>query len=449
MAANPATYDGIGNVSYGGKRYFTNRINTSNKKIVTPSDSISSIQQKLNTGGIIQFSSGTYHLGTLKINKSNTRIEVHEDAVFNMNSNILFDIRPKTVDDPRIQNIEISSIGPGRFTIKTNGNKGGDKRPIRLTNVKNFAIAKINIQGNYEGQPFVVLVPYQDGSPGTILVNNVKTYNPIFGKVPTYGVVQDVAATGIHGGYATVQLFAGNNVLLRNIDGENGATVRLEPGSGKDTDNSSLAGPTLGAIHHVALVNIKNKEGFCAVYMKPHAKICHDITLVNISAINSGFAIHADVSEFKRDDSVTVNYQGDTYTVHRKRGRFENVKVKGNIKLEQRGNEKIAWFAYSDLLYIDYSKRDGGGSYADYEKSLEGSKRLSTPVVPILMISHEYRTDTTFNVDRGCYTLDYSNANIQSIGFTHSLATDGGVLYREDARTRNNRPLTDEQIKDY
>ncbi|MGG1554068.1 hypothetical protein [Paenibacillus ferrarius] len=446
---DPVTYQGIGRATYGGKTYFENQITATTKVLVTVSDTQSSIQAKMDAGGVIQFTPGTYNLGVMKINHSNTRIEVDQSVVFNMNSNILFDIRPASVNSPRIENVEIASIGPSRFTVNTNGNKGGDKRPVRLSNVKNFAVSGININGNYEGQPFVTLVPYQDGSPGTILVNGVQTYNPIFGLVPTFGVVQDVGATGIHGGYATVQLFGGDNILLRNIDGENGVTVRLEPGSGQDSDNQSLAGPDLGALHDIAVVNIRNTNGFAAVYLKPHAKVNHDITLANIAATNSGFAIHADVAEFKADDKVTVTYGGETYDVHRSRGRFENVTLKGDIKLTQQGTDKLAWFAISDLLYIDYSKRDGAGAYSDYAPSIEGSKRLTTPIVPVLMISQEYRTDTAFSVERGNYTLDLSSANIQTIGFTHSLATNGGVLYREDARTKTNNLLSDAQIKDY
>jgi hypothetical protein len=448
-AADPVTYQGLGKAVYAGKTYFENKITSTTKVLVTPSDTLNSIQTKLDAGGIIQFAAGTYNLGVMKINQSNTRVEVDRNAIFNMNSNILFDIRPATVTSPRIENVEIASIGPGRFKINTNGNVGGDKRPVRLSNVKNFAVSGINISGNYEGQPFIVLAPYQDGSPGTILVNGQQTYNPIFGLVPTYGVIQNVGATKIHGGYATVQMFGGNNVLMRNIDGDNGVTVRLEPGSGKNTDYISMSGPDLGALHNIALVNISNTNGFATVYLKPHAKLNHNITLANISAVNSAFAIHADVAEFKADDNVTVSYGGDTYNVHRQRGRFENVKLQGDISLTQQGTDKLAWFAISDLLYIDYSKRDGAGNYSDYAPSIEGSKRLTTPVVPVLMISQEYRSDTEFSIERGNYTMDFTTANIQSIGFTHSLATDGGVLYREDGRTKTNKPLTAEQIMDY
>ncbi|MGG1638981.1 hypothetical protein [Paenibacillus sp. NRS-1760] len=448
-AADAATFQGLGKAVYAGKTYFENKVTTTTKVLVTPSDSLSSIQTKLDAGGVIQFTAGTYNLGVIKIHQSNTRVEVDRNAVFNMNSNILFDIRPATVTSPRIENVEIASIGPGRFTIRTNGNVGGDKRPVRISNVKNFAVSGINISGNYEGQPFIVLAPYQDGSPGTILVNSQQTYNPIFGLVPTYGVIQNVGATKIHGGYATVQMFGGNNVLMRNIDGDHGVTVRLEPGSGKDSDYISMSGPNLGALHHIALVNISNNNGFASVYLKPHAKLNHNITLADITSVNSAFAIHADVAEFKADDSVTVSYGGDTYHIHRQRGRFENVQLKGDITLTQQGTNKFAWFAISDLLYIDYSKRDGAGNYSDYAPSIEGTKRLTTPIVPVLMLSQEYRTDTIFSIERGNFTMDLGAANIQSIGFTHSLATDGGVLYREDGRTKTNKPLTAEQIMDY
>jgi hypothetical protein len=447
IVAEPDAFQGIGTTSYRGKIYFENKITTIAKTTVTADETLESIQTKLDAGGVVRFAAGTYKLGTMKINKSNTRVEVDPGAVFNMTSNALFDIRPAAVTSPRIENIELASTGPGRFTINTNGDKGTDKRPVRITNVKNFAVSGIQINGNYEGQPFVVLHAYQDGSPGTILRDGKQTYNPIFGLVPTYGVVQNVGATGIHGGYATLQFFAGNNVLVRDIDGENGVTVRLEPGSGNDTDNHSLAGPELGALHDIALVNIHNKNGFAAVYLKPHAKVNRDITLENISAINSGFAIHADIAKFKADDKVTVTHQGQKYDVHRDRGWFENVKLLGDITLTQHGTEKSAWFAISDLWYIDYNKRDGSGRYSDYAPNIDGSKRVSTPIAPVLMISHEYRTDSEFSKERGNFTLDYSAATINSIGFTHPLATDGGILYREDARSMTNEQWSDEQIK--
>lgn len=434
QCATAPTYGGLRTVTVNGKTYFTNKVTSTAVKTVTPSEDIASIQAKLDGAGVIRFGAGTYNLGTLKINKSNTRVEIHPDAVFSMSATFLFDIRPASGTAP-ISNVEIASAHAStRFLIITNGNRGGDKRPIRLANVTNFAISGVNIRGSFAGQPYIVAVPAQDGQSGGSIVNGVPVYNTSFKLVPSGGVIQNVGATGIHSGYATIQLFGGDNMLLRNVDGENGVTVRLEPGSGQDTDEISKAGPDFGAIHDVVLMDIRNSKGFCAVYLKPHAKINKNITLSNISAKDSGYALHVDSADFALDDPL------------RKRGSFVNTKLTGNITLTQSpGVGKTGIFAFSDLLYVDFAKRDGGGEWTDYALDPSQRLRVTTPIIPVLMLSHEFRSSVGPST-RGRFTVDVTGATIKSVGFSHSLATNG-ILYREDARTKlTNKRLTDAQI---
>lgn len=457
----------IGTVEYGGKTFFTNEIpanvGTISVTPATPQADIESALASTGTNRVIYFSAGEYTLQTLQVGKSNTRIEVDPGATFTMTgtSKFMFDVRPQTGTQP-ISNVEIASTHPNhRFKVVVQGiPQTGDRRVVRLANVKNFAVSGMNIIGNYQAQPYIVLTnaagnasPVIDGDkqPNDGLPAG-KDYNPVFGSVASGGVIMNVSANKIHSGYATVQAFGANNVYMNNISGDEGVTVRLEPGSGGSRDTVSASGPELGALRDIVLDHITNTNGFAAVYLKAHAKINGNITLNDISAKDSGFAIHADSSEFSYTPPTTSGSNGTVPDGIIKRGWFESTRATGNITLTKtQGATDKAIFASSDLDYISPANRlEGATAYESYPlHEPSGRLRLTrTPIIPIILLSHEFKNDVGPTAVRGRWTINFDQATVTSIGFKNGLDQNrDGVIYREDGQNLAGEPLSSEEVR--
>ncbi|MFE9366787.1 hypothetical protein ACFYNN_29185 [Streptomyces sp. NPDC006978] len=457
----------LGTVQHDGKTYFKNRIPaTVRPVVVTPSTPQAEIDDLLASDDpyrVIKFASGEYRLQTLKIHQGNTRIEVDPGATFVMTgtSKFVFDVgAPKGIDP--IENVEIASTVPHRkFTVVVQGiPRTGDRRVARLANVTNFAVSGIDIQGSYQAQPYIVLTnaagnaaPVIDGNsdPSDGLPPG-KDYNPLFGTVPSGGVIEDVSANRIHSGYATVQTFGANNVYMKDISGDEGVTVRLEPGSGGSKDKVSQAGPDLGALRNIVLDGITNTNGFASVYLKPHAKDCSNITLNDISATDSAFAVHADSAEFSFDPPTGGTGPGTVPDGVIERGRFAGLRATGDIILTRTpGVTGRAIFAASDLDYIDTKNRiDGATAYEDYPlHEPSGRLRLTKlPVVPILLLSQEYADAVGPQAVRGRYSMNVSGATIRSVGVHHSFDADSdGILVRSDGRGLDGQPLSADEVR--
>lgn len=121
--------------------------------------------------------------------------------------------------------------------------------------------------------------------------------NATYGRIPEKGVVENISATKVAAGYALIQLFSGKKMRLKNLDAEGGLTIRLEPGSGRPSDYLNQAGPRVGNIADIKMIDIENTEGMAALFLKPHQKICSDITGSNIRGVNSAFTIMSNSSD--------------------------------------------------------------------------------------------------------------------------------------------------------
>ncbi len=346
-----ADLSGRGDI-YNGNRYSINRekifedkIEDNHITVITPSTPSREIQKALDCasqerkgdtkGGIVYFEPGNYLISELFL-RSNLRVVIDKNATFFLpaNSRNLFNIGRNIIraqdwleTDPEtgrmVENVEIAVAGSSdnRFTINL---KGADENGFcgllaadpdnggAITNIvdrdfnrnanaflvgfaKNFAISGAKIIDNYTINPSVFLVTDTDGQIGNRSWQGVFYPNPYQNRAPSFGVVQDIDATGVSTNYATLQLFAGENILIKNLTANDGITVRLEPGRSEDPLNQ--AGPFFGAIKNVELDDLRIENGFTAVFIQPHAKIFEDVVIKDIKAIDSAAAVFTETSE--------------------------------------------------------------------------------------------------------------------------------------------------------
>lgn len=412
---------------------------------------------------------------------------------------------------PRIENVEIRSTVPGKqYTIDlakefpveywfrpTTFSKPDHQVEIRedgqnevwaafvsIGYVHNFRIADAQVLDNDTVLPAVYIYPDSDmkmgslqfedprpadnrdkslldaeGMPikhgdlidrdGTLLKDNEAVIrNWSWGRTASKGTVENIWAYDAHTGYGLVQLFAGEDIELRNLHGEGGITVRLEPGSGSDRMNRS--GTERGRIANVEIENISNTRGFTALWMNPHGKHNRNIKAKDIRAYDSGSTILIQKSSICNDCRDL------------ERGYFQNVQLSGEVLLEKTTEDPVAEIGYYSTYFIHPDvkakvadrtgndsaghatlKPDGRITPIDMPNPAEGRRWfLTEAIVPIMALSQlsednigridedgDGVPDT--DVDRSdFFAVDYTNVNIVRRG---NIRRPENIVYRNDA----------------
>ena len=294
--------------------------------------------------------------------------------------------------------------------------------------------------------------PIDDGDlidrDGTVLRHDEPVVrNRAWGRTASNGTVENIHTVNSHTGYGLVQVYGGEDILLRDLHGEGGITVRLEPGSG--TDNMNRAGPMLSRIARIEVDNISNTNGFTALWMNPHGKRNTDIRARNIRAYDSGSAILIEKSTVC-DDCRDLE-----------RGSFTNVELSGEVLLARTSEEPRAEIGYVSTFFIAPELRaaviDRNGVAADGHATGEPDGRITTadlphppsgrrwyitePIAPILALS-QLAADNIGRLDLDgdgtpdlaedrpdYYAIDFSNVTIRREG---NIRRSDDILYRED-----------------
>ncbi|PMG40090.1 hypothetical protein [Shewanella sp. 10N.286.52.B9] len=406
-------------------RYFTNKV-TGATETVTLSGSAAvqtralqaAIDRATNkpNGGVVKVMGNDLKLAQVDL-KANVRLEIQSGKTIKMADKVLFNLN-RNGQGPRaplMQNVEITSTGNARFKIDVNKNAIFlNAIPVRVGYVKNFALSNFDIKDNYSIFPSLFMVADSDART----VANNATY----GRIPQKGVVENISATKVAAGYALIQLFSGKQMRLKNLDAEGGLTIRLEPGSGRPSDYLNQAGPRVGNIADIKMIDIENTEGMAALFLKPHQKICSDITGTNIRGVNSAFTIMSNSS-----DSSTFS-----------RGYFERTKFTGRISLTKTKNTPLADIGASSQYFVEPSESAGRTKIADFPNDPSGRRWHTKPIAPVLLASALNKNNVGTAV-KGRFGIDISNANITKTG-NYERATK--VFYREDAVKLNDKAAT-------
>ncbi|MCM2680297.1 dockerin type I domain-containing protein [Echinimonas agarilytica] len=434
------------------KEYFVNLVNDASPTVITaiPGETwteqtarvqaaIDAASQEVN-GGVVQLVGAQFRLGHIEL-KDNVRVEVDPNATIDMMEKVLFDMGRGASNfyyPERQQNIEVTSMVQGeKFTI--NVNKTVKKRnaiPFRVGYVYNYALSHFHVDDYYTIFPSVFIVADSD--------NRKEEGNLTYDRTSFKGAIVNASSDQVHTGYALVQPFSGKRIYMKDLDAEGGLTIRLEPGSGKSNDWLNRAGQQVGTIEEIRLINIHNSDGMAALFLKSHQKIISQVHATNITATDSAFAVMSNSSDSKV-------FQ---------RGRFEDIKIDGVIRLDQTYDETRADIGPSSQYYVVDShleqlqalaaadheagnRNNTNPIYSDLPLSPteDRARRETKPMAPVLMASSD-RAENAGSRFLGRWQYDISQADIQASQYL-PLEHENLVLYRQDARLLNGRPATD------
>ena len=294
----------------------TNNLSADNAAVKAALSSASAVS------GVVYLKSGTFLLTDIDV-PSNVRIEVDASVTLKLDpsSKNIFRIGKNATTAnktaPKTINVEITSRAANtKFTVDLTAVAANQTAvAMNLGYVENFALSNFTVKTYYTINPPVTMYPDVNTTtePGA---TSPGVYNPLYGRTPKKGVVQNVTGGTFHTGYGLVQVFGGDTLLLKNLDGTGGITVRLEPGNGVGPIDK--AGPNYSAITNIKMDNIIVRNGFAALWMNPHSKDNKNITASNLKGFNSGFTVIAE----KSSTPLTSEYL---------RGGFENVTLSGTI----------------------------------------------------------------------------------------------------------------------
>lgn len=438
--------------------YFTNTISNTVEATITntgqcsttnsasaPGQCTNKIVNALNAAsavsGVVVIKKGTYTLNKISM-PSNVRLEIEPDTILKMNQNILFDFGKKGGNADKAENIEITTTGPktnatknDRFIIDVNTNTVfQDKRMVRVGYAENFSISRMHQKDNFSQTPNIFLVADDNGQPGvqsdsggTNLNRNV-VFNSSYSRIPKKGYLADISGEKIATGYAVIQPFSGEDLYFKNITGERGITVRIEPGSGLVTDRLNRAGPRHGAYRNIVLDSISNTGGFAAIFLKPHAKINENIKIKGITkGKNSTFVIWA--------DSGSAPVWADTNDIGYTRGYFTDTTINGTVKhiitdVNFKSDITIAGSYFLPRKGIrNTASNTSNGNFQIFKLPRDGSgaRWLGQPIAPVAIVS-SYSQDNVGNDlvkrhDRPSLTV---NGNIEAPSQASSQDLDEG-----------------------
>ncbi|NLR93404.1 hypothetical protein [Flammeovirga agarivorans] len=432
--------------------FFTDNITVNATKvfkngIATTNDVNSEIQRISNLGGgVVKFLTGTYTLGQINL-KSNIRIEVGNNVTFIIdrsgNNNTLFNLgRDANNLQGVISNVEIIGAAESSSTWfeidLSNFDPLETATPFKVAYVKNFAISRFIIKDNYTLNPSVFLVADSKflGRDETGRLNyDLSTFN----RIPIQGVVKNAKATGIGTGYALVQPFSGKRLYFENLEGEQGITVRLEPGSGKSNDDLNLtSSQKMGSIDDVYIKNVSNKLGFAALFIKPHAKICNNIYATDLYAENSLSTLYiASASllpQSRRGKFTNTKFENISFkqTIVNRVSNGTNNLVASNYPADS-GLEGLRFMTElhrQKLVTVRNSRSPKPGVYSLIVRDAGGERYKTHPIAPI-MYTARFSKNTIGNIT-GRYNVSIPNENdIEVLG---GVFSGDKVVYRSEAR---------------
>ncbi|WP_139958694.1 hypothetical protein [Flavicella sediminum] len=297
------------------QNFYNPKVTTTEKTIQEPDISTNNAQQLQNAIDALEKKGGgtlfikaseknkIYKIENEIILKSNVHIKVAPDVVFTTSSprKITLFSAGKQEETP-ISNFSMTCSDPDRyftfdFSKRIAGEQKGGSIAVSLGGVRNFKIADLHVKDNFT-----------QFSSITVNLLTISKTEFLFAKD---GIIEHLKTENGHYGYGTVQNQAGINILYRNLNGEGGATLRLESGAiGKPhvIDRSIR-------LDKIYAYNIQCKNGQAAVTLSPHTINNGLVTIDNVKAVSceagliiaSGF-LSAKKGEKDKSGTITPGY---------------------------------------------------------------------------------------------------------------------------------------------
>ena len=222
-------------------------------------------------GGVVRIPKGEYFFADVDV-KSNVHLEIDKDVVIQP---WLEGTKKKVVvfsmgkESALAENSSIEGVG-GRFTVNLSKHEPGII-VFSFGNVRNFKVANVNIHDCLTKFSSFQFVP----AGGTVA-------QPVR---PRFGTIKNASVTGADYGYGLVQVQSAESVLIQNLDGQGGVTLRLETGA-KEMNDSQI-----GGVNRIVGKNISCTDGSAAVMISPHSMHNGVFEIDGVKSVSCGFGV--------------------------------------------------------------------------------------------------------------------------------------------------------------
>ncbi|NMH86873.1 T9SS type A sorting domain-containing protein [Flavivirga algicola] len=273
-------------------------IGNDTNRIQAEIDKLSNLRRTLGNGtvirgGVLILKNGVYRLRGLRL-KSHVHIRCFNGVViepFGPGNMIIADGKDENgcTGCRVIENFSFTGLSnTSRFTINLTNRLGpGDgSRSFKVGNARNFKIANINVIDNRTKFPTIEFLPSR--TFGMVGPSNNRQQRA---AAPTRGFIENITGTGYNPGWGVIQIQAGNNLYFRNLEGNGGATIRMESGLGEGLSTLNTQNRAITKMDAIWGRFVRVVNGRCAVFASPHTHIQGFFDMRNITATNSEFAV--------------------------------------------------------------------------------------------------------------------------------------------------------------
>ncbi|WP_162030846.1 MULTISPECIES: Ig-like domain-containing protein [unclassified Lentimonas] len=238
----------------------------------------------LPNGGEIVIPAGTFYFNLIEI-KSNVHLVFDTGATLKTASTVtdsnhgMFYFGAKTgiAEVTPVQNSSIRCAqggSGGRFTVDFTGAINTNIFVVNSTSGDNFMIADFNLIDNQTKFNAVTVntARHDDGS-GVVY------------SMSKNGLIKNITCSNQRYGYGVIQMKSGTNILIKNLDGEGGATVRLESGGDAYLD------PPQYVMNEIYVRDIVGRQAKGAVMLSPHTRNNGKIDVARVIGIACGYTV--------------------------------------------------------------------------------------------------------------------------------------------------------------
>ncbi len=283
----PAGFDNLPTVSLSAS--------SSGDDLTNFNDAMASLSSQ--GGGIILMEAGDYQMSGIDL-ESNIHVRMKAGVTIQQTTATnVFTIGNRTT----ATNVSIAGVSdsdrPLIRALQPTAANESDFRAVKVANAQNFMVSNLNIR---------------DEQTRFSTINSAEGSNE--------GTIENIKMTGAGPGWGLYQVQSGQNILVRNLDGEGGFTLRLE----QDNDDLPVG------IQNLVAENIISRNGRAAVLVAPKSTTNGTVDITNVRSFGSQWAV---LSTDGKGDGVfeQVNISNVAATFGSDDAQFRTFRQDGNV----------------------------------------------------------------------------------------------------------------------
>ncbi|TPN84495.1 pectate lyase family protein [Aquimarina algicola] len=341
-------------------------------------------------GGVLKIPKGTHTLNQSISLKSNVHIEINKEAVIKVAQSFrgaIFTIGtnnyPSAVKNVKIYSSDINKRYQINYSEIDSPNKA-------------IYFVSIGYANGFEINGAEILDNETMFSAFRIGPNGTRRNTTSFNRISENGIIKNCHIQNADYGYGLIQLAGGKNLLLKDISGHGGVTLRLE-GSAKGLVE---AGFKIGIQENIYAQNVSCTNGNAVLMLSPHAKEHGKVVVRDITAINCGIGIRID----KGFGPKNGYYSPKPY-------------IGGKIKIQASDVDFVAQIKKKHYKYYpkDFREKHPYQSLAPLKRT-KGDARYGKAITPIFHGARLTNNNLGRN-DEGYYDFVYDPSMEEIIGF--------------------------------